>query len=178
MTRDVNNNEDVLDSRDIISRIEELESDIELVYDDYKESFQEEYDKLVENKEIDESETDFDEWIEERIPSFEDWLEDPANNPGFNEWLVENECSADSDELIVLKKVAEQGEGYGDWNSGETLIRESYFTEYTEEFCKDVGDVPRELPDWIVIDWEATAENLKDDYTEIDFDGVTYYMRA
>jgi hypothetical protein len=33
------------------------------------------------------------------------------------------------------------------------------------------------LPDWIVIDWDATADNLKVDYTEVEFDGVTYLVR-
>jgi hypothetical protein len=29
-----------------------------------------------------------------------------------------------------------------------------------------------------VIDWEATARNIAVDYTEVDFGGVTYYIRS
>jgi hypothetical protein len=42
---------------------------------------------------------------------------------------------------------------------------------------EDVGDLPRGIPSYIVIDWAATADNLKVDYTEVDFDGVTYLVR-
>lgn len=164
MTNDVNNNEATIDSRDVIARIEELESDLETVYDDAKEEFREQYDELVANKEIDEEEIDFDEWVETKIPELDEW--------------VKAQDSEDANELKILKAVAEEGEGYGDWNYGATLIRESYFTKYCEELCKDIGDVPRNMPSYIEIDWEATAENLKADYTEITFDGVTYYMRA
>lgn len=30
----------------------------------------------------------------------------------------------------------------------------------------------------IEIDWEATARNIAMDYTTVDFDGVTYYIRS
>jgi uncharacterized protein (UPF0335 family) len=58
---EISNYEDIIDSRDIIARIEELESELESVYDEYKESFREEYEELVKNNEI-----DFEDWIEER----------------------------------------------------------------------------------------------------------------
>lgn len=81
-------------------------------------------------------------------------------------------------ELAALKSLAEQAEGYAaDWHHGETLIRESYFTEYAQELCEDIGDLPKDLPHYIVIDWEATADNLKFDYTEVNFDGVAYLVR-
>lgn len=57
------------------------------------------------------------------------------------------------------------------------LIRESYFTEAMRELVSDIGDLPKDVPGYLVIDWEATAENLKVDYTAVDFDGVTYYVR-
>ena len=61
---------------------------------------------------------------------------------------------------------------------GETLIREDYFTQYVQEMLEDCGDIPSDLPHYIVIDWEATADNLKQDYAEIDIFGDTYYIRA
>jgi hypothetical protein len=29
----------------------------------------------------------------------------------------------------------------------------------------------------VEIDWEATARNVRTDYTAVDFDGVTYWIR-
>ncbi|UTU07719.1 hypothetical protein CcrC1_gp528 [Caulobacter phage C1] len=81
-------------------------------------------------------------------------------------------------ELKALKDFAEEGENYAaDWTSGETLIRESYFVEYAEQLCKDIGDLPDNIPGYLAIDWEKTANNIKADYSEIEFDGVTYLVR-
>lgn len=77
-----------------------------------------------------------------------------------------------------LRELERQGEAYApDWQYGETLIHESYFAEYAEQMVKDIGVMPDETPSWLVIDWEATAENLKVDYTAINFAGETYYIR-
>ena len=92
--------------------------------------------------------------------------------------LAEWDESGDAEELKTLKDFAEDLEGYGDWEHGETLIRKSYFVDYCRELVEDIGDFPSGLPSYICIDWEATARNLKIDYTEASFDGVTYYMRA
>lgn len=64
-----------------------------------------------------------------------------------------------------------------DPQSSDSTMRESYFTEYAQELCEDIGDVPKNLHSYIAIDWEQTAENIKVDYTEVDFDGVTYLIR-
>lgn len=82
------------------------------------------------------------------------------------------------DELKSLAAVEDQAEGYGDWEHGETLIHESYFTEYTRDLLTECGYLPADLPRWITIDWEDTADNVKADYMEIDFDGQTFFMRA
>ena len=59
----------------------------------------------------------------------------------------------------------------------ETLVRDSYFEQYVQELCEDCCDVPADLPYYIVIDWAATAENIRSDYTAFEFDGVTYWGR-
>lgn len=86
--------------------------------------------------------------------------------------------SNELDELTALKALAEEAAQYSeDWVHGSTLIRETYFTDYCEQMVDDVGDLPRDIPSYLVIDWNATAENLKVDYTEVDFDGVGYLIR-
>lgn len=64
----------------------------------------------------------------------------------------------------------------GDWYP-VSLIRDSYFVEAMEEMVKDIGDMPANVPNYIAIDWDQTAENLRVDYTSCEFDGVTYWYR-
>lgn len=123
------NTDDVIDSRDVIARIEELEDERDAL-----------------------------EGVKETVL-----------------WDREN-----ADELTALKALAEQGEQYAaDWLHGETLIRESYFETYAEELAADVCAYDSREARWPLthIDWEAAAEELKQDYTEIDFDGVPYLIR-
>jgi len=83
----------------------------------------------------------------------------------------------EQEELEMLRDVAAEGSQYSsDWIHGESLIHDSYFTEYAIEMLKDCGDLPREIPWYVEIDEEATAENIRQDYTEIDIDGSTYWM--
>lgn len=120
--------EDIIDSRDVIARIEYLES------------------------------------------AQNDAAEDSEADP-----LTDDE----TEELAALKALAGQGEMYAeDWHHGEALIRESYFQTYAQEFADDVCDM-RNASAWPFnhIDWEAAAEDLKTDYNEIEFNGVTYYVR-
>jgi hypothetical protein len=84
----------------------------------------------------------------------------------------------DAAELAALSKLAAEGEGYApDWHHGEVLIRDDYFTAYAKEMLEDCGTIPRDLPNWVEIDWEATARNVRVDYAAVDFDGVTYWIR-
>lgn len=83
-------------------------------------------------------------------------------------------------ELAALKNVAEQAEGYApDWPYGEGLIRDSYFVEYAQQLAEDVGAIDPKA-NWPLchIDWEAAAEALQMDYTSIDYEGVTYWIRS
>lgn len=120
--------DDVIDSRDVIERIEELESALK--------NFLDENDVL----------------LEENFP--------------------------DIDELRVLRKLANKAEQYSsDWEHGEILIRYSYWQEYVQEMLEDCGDIPKNLPWYIAIDWETTADNISQDYALVEFDGVEYYIR-
>jgi hypothetical protein len=42
---------------------------------------------------------------------------------------------------------------------------------------EDCGEIPKDLPHYIHIDWEATARDVQVDYTPIDVDGATYFYR-
>lgn len=128
MANTISNSDDVIDSRDVIARIEELEA---LQVDD-------------------------------------------AEN-----WTLE-----DHDELMALRELASDGEDSPGWVHGESLIRESYFTDYIRELIADCYEMPKEINSgaWpyrhFNLDYEAAAEEAKVDYSELDFGGVTYLIRS
>jgi hypothetical protein len=86
------------------------------------------------------------------------------------------ELKALTDILAELKgnggDVQRRGVWYPDY-----LYADHYFTDYVREMLIDCGTIPRDLPEWVEIDWDATAENLKVDYASIEIDGNTYWYR-
>jgi hypothetical protein len=68
----------------------------------------------------------------------------------------------------------------GDWYP-VTLIRDHYFTDYCRELVQDIGDLPKDIPAYIAIDWDATADNLRVDYSSVEIAcndrWVTYWYR-
>lgn len=64
----------------------------------------------------------------------------------------------------------------GAWYPAQ-LIRDSCFADYARELVEDCDYLPRDLPHWIEIDWDATARNVRMDYSCIDVDGDTYWYR-
>ena len=85
------------------------------------------------------------------------------------------------DEITHYKEISdfcEELSGYGGFEWGTAIIPESKFTEYCEELVKDCGYIRSDLPSWIKIDWEATADNIRADYMEAYFKGDTYLMRV
>lgn len=84
------------------------------------------------------------------------------------------------DEITHYKEISdfcEELSGYGGFEWGTAIIPESEFTEYCKELIRECGYISDNLPGWIKIDWEATAENMKEDYMEVIFKGDTYLMR-
>lgn len=83
--------------------------------------------------------------------------------------------------LAALKALAEEASSSSAWSYGETLIRDSYFQTYAEELADDIGAIDPNLSGrwpYTCIDWEQAARELQMDYMSVDFDGVTYWIRA
>lgn len=81
-------------------------------------------------------------------------------------------------ELVALRdEIGEDRHGLINTDGGP-FVNESYFAEYVKEMLADIGDIPRDLPSYIVIDWDTTAKNIKVDYSSVDFGGETYLYRA
>ena len=92
--------------------------------------------------------------------------------------------SEDQEELTQLRDLLTELKGnggdkewQGDWYPG-TLIRDSYFREYAQELAEDIGAISGNAQ-WPLncIDWDAATEQLQQDYSSVDVDGVTYWYR-
>lgn len=106
---------------------------------------------------------------------------DGEETPDPEGWAEQNPDEAI--ELTTLEGLLEDTAGYGGdhqwegiWYPG-TLIRHSHFVEAMRDLVEDIGDLPKGAPAYLVIDWEATAENLRADYSSVEFDGVEYWYR-
>jgi len=155
MSNEINSGDDVIDSRDVISRIEELENDIINLEEDI-DALEDEAESL-EDDETENSERN--EQIETEINGLKSDLEDIQ------------------DELNPLATFAEQGENYAaDWNHGTTLINVDYFETYAKELHEDINESNDNWP-YNCIDWTVAADELKVDYSEIDFNGESYLVR-
>jgi hypothetical protein len=154
------NSYDIIDSRDVIARIEELEGEREGLADEVSEA--EECVKFHHNGTLDPDGT-FPEHAEYRRCRNE-----------LADWIIENE-----EELTALKKFADQAEGYAsDWHHGAQLISDDYFETYARQLADDLGAVNSDAR-WPnnCIDWEQAASELQQDYSAVDFDGTTYWVR-
>ena len=86
------------------------------------------------------------------------------------------EDSSVIDEYLALRAFCADGAAnIEDWYFGANLIADCYFTEYVEDMISAIGDLPMEIPSYLVIDWEETARRLKGDYVKLTYNGVTYW---
>lgn len=103
---------------------------------------------------------------------------------GYHYWIERAENNAfedtdDADEYRALKALADEAKDSPDWQYGGTLIRDSYFEEYAQELATDIGAISgKENWPLTCIDWERAARELQQDYMSVNFDGVTYWIRA
>lgn len=88
----------------------------------------------------------------------------------------------DKDRLAMLRGLEDQFfttmEDYA--RNESTLIEEIDFENYAQQFADEVGYVQDADSNSLMsyIDWERWADDLKQDYTEVEFDGRTYLIRA
>jgi hypothetical protein len=156
-TERITNSEDIIDSRSVINRIRELERQL-------------------------------DSWECETCHQTITWNAAKDSEEGHTDDCdsteeTSDDCGLDIDdreELTQLLGLQKDAEGYSDWQDGATLIRDSYFTEYAEEFAEDIGAIDSNLRDnwpYTCIDWKQAAIELQMDYTSVEFSGVTYWIR-
>jgi hypothetical protein len=145
----------LLDTRDLIERRDELKSQI---FSDFKERFEEEIEDVDDLEDFENKEEFEDSELVEGI-DITDFLE---------MW---------DDEFKEIEEINEIEENCTDFIYGATLIHEDYFEEYCKELVEDCGYISKDFPSWIEVDWDATANNMSSDYTSVSYRGDDYYVR-
>ncbi len=59
-----------------------------------------------------------------------------------------------------------------------TIIPEQMFAEYVRDMLEDCGTIPRDLPEWVAIDWEETARAVSADYILAKSGSDWFYFRS
>ena len=139
----------ILDTRDLAEKREELQTDLVNSFNDYFDTELEDFGDLTSY--IDNSE---DEDVQE-------WKED------------------NSDDFDHIEEIDELEEEISEFIYGETLIPEDDFKEYCEDFvndCYNLGDVPDFVK--YNINWEGVASDLGVDYSNVTYQGESFLVRA
>ena len=109
---------------------------------------------------------------EEMTESFEDIC--------FEEEEIESWKSDFENELKQIEDIDTIENECSEFSYGETLIDEDDFEEYCQEFIEDCGYISKDMPMIISnnIDWTGIADDMKQDYSEIEYQGNTYLYRS
>jgi hypothetical protein len=139
-----------IDTRDLITERDELKETILSEYNVYFDEELQDYDDIEFSDNYDEG-------------------EDPKDI-FTKEWI---------DELNSIREIDELEDEVGrEFEHGCTLIPIEEFEDYCKDLLKECGYISKDFPSWIVIDYDETANNMKEGYTEVEFRGDTYLFRA
>lgn len=116
----------------------------------------------------------------ENFPHYED-MTDTFEYIRFEEEEIESWKEGWYTELEEIEEINQIEDEVGrEWKYGCTLIDEDDFEDYCQELVEDIGDLPSNLPSYISnnIDWSGVADDLRQDYSELEYQGITYLFRA
>jgi len=77
-------------------------------------------------------------------------------------------------EGIELRMLLDIVEEIGD---ADYLVAGGHWEDYVQQMLEDCGDIPSNLPWYVVVDWEQTAKNVASDYSIIEIAGEDWYYR-
>lgn len=155
-----NFNDDVIDVRDIIERVEDLRGERDSGAQDY-----------LDYCEAKGGEAEWDEGEAK-------WAEDNPEDA--------RELAILEDFLSDLKGYGGDEQWEGDWYP-VTLVNADHFTEYAQELAEEMTEPGMREASWPYrhIDWEAAANELQQDYSTADLkpmeeggEAATYYYRG
>lgn len=157
---------DIVDTRDIISRIEELDDELSELQDEI-----EDLESDVEGVEFSKRHTD----DIDQIQSYDDNIAELNEKIKDKKNYILNTLQPELDHLNeTIDDVGSEA------IRGVTLIHEDYFTDYVKDMLLDCGDIPQDLPWYIedAIDWDRVATTLRQDYVSTTYDGEDYLFRS
>lgn len=141
----------IIDTRDLNKRLEELEDEFEGLTDDKIYAQQ-----ALDECEDEEEQEDLTDALNEATAALEDWEEENL------------------EELNELLQLADE---IPEWRHGETLINDDYFVEYAIDFAGDLCGAQLQNWPFDCIDWDRAADALKMDYSSCEYQGNTYWFR-
>lgn len=202
MSKEITIYDDVIDSRDVMKRIDDLEDKLQYAMEEagkerlaeLKDLFQGAVDEVNSVQTLDDSDppVEFDDLVEMAAADATHYLHAEAKEwclwqdyPDLDDYVkgLTMNCQSlmyeEATEYQMLCELRDDCEGCGDWKYGETLVRDSYFTDYAQQLAEDIGAVDANAT-WPnnCIDWERAARELRMDYTAVAFGGVTYWLRS
>ena len=135
---------------------------------------------MIDTRELIEERADLQEQILESFKeTFEHYADDTNNfaDIRFEEEEIQSWVEDWKDLLNSIREIDELEDEVGnEFEYGAILIEEDDFEDYCQELVEDTGDLPSYISN--NIDWSGVAEDLKVDYSEVDFRGGTYLFRA
>lgn len=152
---------DIIDVRDVIARVEELREERDDLINTVSEACNER--EAMSDTGSDEDKARAEKEHKDAMQAESEWRDENAEELSKLEELLSDLCGYGGDE-----------QWEGDWYP-VTLIKESYFETYMDDMLEDIGDLPKNLPSYLTITVDYDA--LKQDYSEVEFEGNTYYYR-
>ena len=114
----------------------------------------------------------------ENFPHYQEMTES-FEDIRFEEEEIESWKEDFEDELKEIEEIDTiENELGSEFDYGITLVDVDDWEEFVEQDLKDLGYIPKDFPSWIEIDWEATANNVRQDYTEVEYQGNSYLGRS
>ena len=114
----------------------------------------------------------------ENFPHYEEMTES-FEDIRFEEEEIESWKEYFEDELKEIEEIDDvENELGSEFEYGVTLVDVDDFEEFVEQDLEDIGYIPKDFPSWIEIDWKATANNVRQDYTEVTYQGNSYLGRG
>lgn len=146
----------ILDSRDLANKLKELRDERTTIVEAIEEA-EEKYNDILQTETCD---------LKDNEQEAKDDLDNAKQE--LTDWDIDNK-----EELEELENLESE---ISEWQYGAAMIDEDDFVEYCQDMAEDIGAVGKNS-DWIVIDWEATADNLKNDYSTVTYQGTDYLVR-
>lgn len=148
----------IIDTRDLAEELRDHESEVSDLEDRIEE---------LEN-ELCAAEEESEEW--------HDLHQQQVNVVGELEELRKAEDEEDGGRIAEIRAIENE---ISEFHHGQAMIPEDEFVDWARQEAESIhGDEMRsEIWPFMHIDWEAAADALKQDYTEVELDGDTYLVR-